>query len=83
MGVRETDADAEGTGLSKEMRASLDRTGAALKRMWEREEHEARTVYEIAIPAQTLTILGREHADHILRTLKAAKVTGSYRMTRR
>lgn len=44
--------------LSKEMQAPLAKTEAALKRMWEREKQEAQTVYEITIPAQTLTIVG-------------------------
>lgn len=39
--------------LSKEMQATLAKTEAALKRMWEREKQEAQTVYEITIPAQT------------------------------
>ena len=53
--------------LSKEMQATLAKTEAALKRMWEREKQEAQTVYEITIPAQTLTIVGKEHAEHVLK----------------
>lgn len=36
--------------LSKEMQATLAKTEAALKHMWEREKREAQTVYEITIP---------------------------------
>lgn len=68
--------------LSKEMQATLAKTEAALKRMWEREKREAQTVYEITIPAQTLTIFG-EHAEHTLRTLKGLKLTGTYRITKK
>lgn len=38
--------------LSKEMQATLAKTEAALKQMWEREKREAQTVYEITIPTQ-------------------------------
>ena len=66
--------------LSKEMQATLAKTEAALKRMWEREKQEAQTVYEITIPAQTLTIVGKEHA---LKSLKAIRVSGTYRVTKK
>ena len=69
--------------ISKELQATLAKTEAALKQMWERERQEARTVYEIMIPTQTLTIDGKEHAEHILRTLKSLKLTGTYRITRK
>lgn len=59
--------------LSKEMQATLAKTEAALKQMWEREKREA----------QTLTIFGKEHAEHILRTLKGLKLTGTYRITKK
>lgn len=66
--------------LSKEMQATLAKTEAALKRMWEREKQEAQTVYEITIPAQTLTIVGKEH---VLKSLKAIRVSGTYRVTKK
>ena len=72
--------------LSKEMQATLAtlaKTEAALKRMWEREKQEAQTVYEITIPAQTLTIVGKEHAEHVLKSLKAIRVSGTYRVTKK
>lgn len=69
--------------LSKEMQATLAKTEAALKRMWEREKQEAQTVYEITIPAQTLTIFGKAHAEHTLRTLMGLKLTGTYRITKK
>lgn len=69
--------------LSKEMQATLAKTEAALKRMWEREKQEAQTVYEITIPAQTLTIVGKEHAQHVLKSLKAIRVSGTYRVTKK
>ena len=73
----------ETANLSKEMKATLAKTEAALNRMWEREKREAQTVYEITIPAQTLTIFGKEHAEHVLRTLKGLKLTGTYRITKK
>lgn len=69
--------------MSDEMQATLAKTEAALKRMWAREDREAKTVYEITIPAQTLTIFGKEHAEHALRTLKGLKLTGTYRITKK
>ncbi len=51
--------------------------------MWEREKQEAQTVYEITIPAQTLTIVGKEHAEHVLKSLKAIRVSGTYRVTKK
>lgn len=69
--------------LSKEMQATLAKTEAALKRMWEHEKQEAQTVYEITIPAQTLTIVGKEHAEHVLKSLKAIRVSGTYRVTKK
>lgn len=69
--------------LSEEMQATLAKTEAALKRMWAREEREAKTVYEITIPTQTLTVFGKEHAEHVLKTLKAIRVSGTYRVTRK
>ena len=51
--------------LSKEMQATLAKTEAALKQMWER------------------AIFGKEHAEHILRTLKGLKLTGTYRITKK
>lgn len=62
--------------LSREMHA-------ALQQMWEREKQEAQTVYEISIPAQTLTIVGKEHAEHVLRTLKGVRLSGTYRITKK
>lgn len=69
--------------LSKEMQATLAKTEAALKQMWEREKREAQTVYEITIPAQTLTIVGKEHAEHVLSTLKGVRLSGTYRITKK
>lgn len=31
----------------------------------------------------TLTIVGKEHAEHVLRTLKGLKLTGTYRITKK
>lgn len=47
------------------------------------KEMEAQTVYEITIPAQTLTIVGKEHAEHVLKSLKAIRVSGTYRVTKK
>lgn len=69
--------------LSKELQATMAKTEAALKRMWEREKQEAKTVYEITIPAQTLTIVSKEHAEHVLKSLKAIRVSGTYRVTKK
>lgn len=69
--------------LSREMQATMERTHAALQQMWEREKQKAQTVYEISIPAQTLTIVGKEHAEHVLRTLKGVRLSGTYRITKK
>lgn len=71
------------TVLSPSLRSSLDRLHESICSKKDREEKDARTVYEIAIPAQTLTVFGREHADHAVQTLRSLKVTGTYRVTRR
>lgn len=69
--------------LSKEMQAALAKTEAALKQMWAREKQEAKTIYEITIPAQTLTIVGKEHAEQVLKMLKGLRLSGTYRVTRK
>lgn len=69
--------------LSKEMQATLAKTEAALKQMWAREKQEAKTIYEITIPAQTLTIVGKEHAEQVLKMLKGLRLSGTYRVTRK
>lgn len=69
--------------VSKELQAKLAETGAALKQMWAREKQEGRTVYEITIPDQTLTIVGKEHAEQVLKTLKCLRLTGTYRITKK
>lgn len=69
--------------VSRELEATLAKTQAALQEMWKREKQEAQTVYEITIPAQTLTIFGKEHAEHVLQTLKSLKLSGTYRITKK
>ena len=69
--------------MSKELQAKMEKTRVALHERWEREKREAQTVYEITLPEKTLTIFGKEHADHILRTLKGLKVSGTYRVTKK
>ena len=69
--------------VSRELEATLAKTQAALQEMWKREKQEAQTVYEITIPAQTLTIFGKEHAEHALQTLKSLKLSGTYRITKK
>lgn len=69
--------------LSKEIQATLAKTEAALKQMWAREKQEAKTIYEITIPAQTLTIVGKEHAEQVLKMLKGLRLSGTYRVTRK
>lgn len=69
--------------LSKEMQATLAKTEAALKQMWAREKQEAKTIYEITIPAQTLTIVGKEHAEQVLKMLKGLRLSRTYRVTRK
>lgn len=69
--------------LSKEMQATLAKTEAALKQMRAREKQEAKTIYEITIPAQTLTIVGKEHAEQVLKMLKGLRLSGTYRVTRK
>nr|DAS93601.1 MAG TPA: hypothetical protein [Caudoviricetes sp.] len=65
------------------MQATLAKTEAALKQMWAREKQEAKTIYEITIPAQTLTIVGKEHAEQVLKMLKGLRLSGTYRVTRK
>ena len=69
--------------VSRELEATLAKTQAVLQEMWKREKQEAQTVYEITIPAQTLTIFGKEHAEHTLQTLKSLKLSGTYRITKK
>lgn len=69
--------------VSRELEATLAKTQAALQEMWKREKQEAQTVYEITIPAQTLTIFGKKHAEHTLQTLKSLKLSGTYRITKK
>lgn len=69
--------------LIRETQATMERTHAALQQMWAREKQEAQTVYEISIPAQTLTIVGKEHAEHVPRTLKGVRLSGTYRITKK
>lgn len=69
--------------MSQRLQAALEKTESALKKMWECEKREEKTVYEITIPTQMLTIFGKEHAEHVLRTLKGMKLTGTYRVTKK
>lgn len=39
--------------------------------------------FDFKIPAQTLTIVGKEHAEHVLKSLKAIRVSGTYRVTKK
>ena len=66
MEPQEVDFSPREVKLSREMQKTLEKTHAALQKMWEREKQEAKTVYEITIPAQTLTIVGKECAEHVL-----------------
>lgn len=83
MEPQEVDFSPREVKLSREMQKTLEKTHAALQKMWEREKQEAQTVYEITIPAQTLTIVGKEHAEHVLKSLKAIRVSGTYRVTKK
>ena len=83
MGQQEFGFEPEACDMSKRLQAALEKTESALKQMWECEKQEERTVYEITIPTQTLTIFGKDHAGHILRTLKDLKLTGTYRVTKK
>ncbi|WP_130811419.1 hypothetical protein [Olsenella sp. Marseille-P4559] len=71
------------THMSKEMQALMEKTHEALKQKCANEKQEAQTVYEIAIPAQTLTIIGKEDATYTINHLKALKLQGTYRITKR
>lgn len=68
--------------LSKELQGTLERTHKALQAMWEREKIESDTTYTIKIPAQTLTLTGKQNAEQTLATLKSLRVSGSYRVTK-
>lgn len=83
MEPQEVDFSPREVKLSREMQKTLEKTHAALKKMWEREKQEAKTVYEITIPAQTLTIVGKERAEHVLSTLKSVRLSGTYRVTKK
>lgn len=83
MEPQEVDFSPREVKLSREMQKTLEKTHAALQKMWECEKQEAKTVYEITIPAQALTIVGKEHAEHVLKSLKAIRVSGTYRVTRK
>lgn len=83
MEPQEVDFSPREVKLSREMQKTLEKTHAALQKMWEREKQEAKTVYEITIPAQTLTIVGKERAEHVLRTLKSVRLSGTYRVTKK
>lgn len=74
---------AEKSKPPEHLQAAFAKTEEALKKMWEREKQEARTVYEITIPSQTLTISGKEHAEYVLRSLKGLRVSDTYRITRK
>lgn len=80
MEPREYEFRPETGKLSREMQETMKRTEAALQAMWARERIEQETVYEISIPPQKLTIYGKEHFDHALKTLKGLKVSGTYRV---
>lgn len=83
MEPQEVDFSPREVKLSREMQKTLEKTHAALQKMWEREKQEAKTVYEITIPAQTLTIVGKEHAEQVLKMLKGLRLSGTYRVTRK
>lgn len=83
MEPQEVDFSPREVKLSREMQKTLEKTHAALQKMWEREKQEAKTVYEITIPAQTLTIVGKEHAEYVLSTLKSVRLSGAYRVTKK
>lgn len=83
MGQTDGEIRPSDTHLSRELQERIDSAHEAFKREWAREKSEARTVYEIAIPAQTLTIIGKEDATYALNHLKALKVKGTYRITKR
>ena len=83
MEPQEVDFSPRKAKLSREVQAAMERTHAALQEMWAREKQEAQTVYEITIPAQTLTIIGKERAEHVLKTLKSVRLSGTYRITRK
>ena len=69
--------------LSEELQAAMQRTQAALQRMWDREKQEEEAVYEITIPAQELSIIGNERAELVLKTLRDVRISGTYRVTRK
>ena len=69
--------------LSEELQTAMQRTHAALQRMWDREKQEEEAVYRITIPAQELSITGKERAELVLRTLRDVRISGTYRVTRR
>lgn len=76
------EASAEGQ-MGADLKGAVDRLHSAMQKRWETEEWEASLAYEISIPAQTLTIYGKEHAEYVLRSLKGLRVSGTYSITRK
>lgn len=83
MEPQEFDFSPKRAKLGRDMQATMDGLHAALQKKWERDKRESQTVYEVSIPAQTLTIFGKEHAEHTLHVLKSLKVSGTYRVTKK
>ena len=69
--------------VSDQMKQTMMRLHDNLEKQWERKREEAQTVYEVAIPAQTLTIADKDLAEHTLHMLKSFRVSGTYRVTRK
>lgn len=80
MTAQELDIEKHAPNMSEELKRALIRTHAALQKRWEEDKKDAETVYEIDIPAQSLTISGETRAQNVLLTLKSLKVTDTYRI---
>ena len=82
MDASQSDFDIEkvAPNISDELKQTLKQTHAALQKRWETDKQDAETVYQIEIPAQSLTIYGETRAKSVLLTLKGLKLTGTYRI---
>ena len=69
--------------VSDQMKQTMMRLHDNLEKQLERKSREAQTVYQIAIPEQTLTVPDKDLAEHTLHMLKSFRVSGTYRVTRK
>ncbi|WP_165247513.1 hypothetical protein [Adlercreutzia sp. ZJ141] len=69
--------------LGPDLTGSMQRAYAALQDKWKLDKACEETVYQIDVPAQTLTIYGEESVRFTIRTLKGLGITGTYRSSKK